>query len=327
MKTLRRRFFSLMLTGAALALASPAFAQDWPAKPVTIIVGYPAGGDTDAAARLYAERLSSRFGQTFLVENKPGASGAIGASFVAKASPDGYTLLYVPSTFTIVPHVLKLAPSVAYDVRADFTPIIKDQNIPMVMMTGSASGIRSLADLVQQAKAGKVQNYASPGAGTPMQVLAEMFNRAAGLKLTHVPYKGTAPLVVDLLGGHASVGWVTPGIVAPHMQSGKLVALATGETQRSSLMPNVPTFAESSYPSVQLSAWQGLVGPRGLSPAMVAKLNGAINEILIQPEVRARMGALGMEAVGGPPSALAAQIDADTALFSRLIKEYGIRAD
>jgi tripartite-type tricarboxylate transporter receptor subunit TctC len=150
---------------------------------VTIVVGYPAGGDTDAAARLYAERLSAKFGQTFLVDTKPGAGGTIAASFVAKARPDGHTLLYTPSNFAIVPHVLKLAPSVAHDVRTDFTPIIKDQNIPLVMVTGSASGIRSIGELVRQARAGQVQSHASPSSGSVMHVLAEMFNRAAGLKL------------------------------------------------------------------------------------------------------------------------------------------------
>lgn len=323
----RRSLFGLVVAAASLAAAHAAFANDWPTKPVTIVVGYPAGGDTDAAARLYAERLAEKFGQPFLVDNRAGAGGTIAAAFVAKAKPDGYVLLYTPINFAIVPHVLRQPSVTAQDVRNAFTPIIKDQNIPLVMVAGGSSGIRSLGDMVQQAKAGKIQSYASPSTGSVMHVLAETFNRAAGLTLAHVPYKGSAPMVADLIGGHVAVGWATPGVIAAHVHSGKLVALATGESRRSPLLPDTPTLAESGYPSAKLSAWQGLLGPKGLPPAIVGQLNTTLNGILLRPDVAARLRAMGMEPVGGPPEALAAQIEADSALFARLIKEYDIRAE
>jgi tripartite-type tricarboxylate transporter receptor subunit TctC len=323
----KRHFIGLIPAIATLTFTSTALAEDWPNKPVTIVVGYPAGGDTDAAARLYAERLSTKFRKPFIVDNKPGGGGAIAASFVAKARPDGYTLLYTPSNFTIVPLVLKLAPSVAYDPRRDFTPIIKDQNIPLVMVTGNSTGFRSLNEFIRQAKSGKVQSYATPSTGSVMHVLAAMFDRAAGLNLTHVPYKGSAPVVADLLGGHIDVGWVTPGIITAHVQSGKLVALATGEAKRSSLLPNVPTLSESGYSDAKLSAWQGLLGPKGLPSVVVDRLNLAINEVLVLPDVVARLRALGMEPIGGPSGMLTAQIDADATLFGRLTKEFDIRAE
>lgn len=160
-----------------------------------------------------------------------------------------------------------------------------------------------------------------------MHVLAEMFNRAAGLKLTHVPYKGSAPVVADLLGGHVAVGWVTPGTIVAHVQSGKLKALATGGVQRSSLLPGVPTLTESGYPEAKLDAWQGFLGPKNLPTAIVQRMNSAINAIIQDSDVTARLRALGMEPAGGSPEAFAAQIEADATLLPRLVESYGIRGE
>jgi len=315
--------------GAILLLcaATAALAQSWPAKPVTLVVAYPAGGDTDAIARTYAEKLAQRLGQPVLVDNRPGASGMIGNAWVAKAPADGYTLLFTPSTFPIAQHVLKAGPGVAHDVVKDFTPIVKTGNIPVLMVTAPTSGIQNVAQLVAGAKAGKAFTYGTPGAGSPMHIAGELFNKDAGVAIAHAPYRGVAPVVNDTLGGHVSVGWITPGAVAGHIAAGKLVPLAVAERQRTKLMPTVPTFLELGYRDMDVSAWMGLLGPKALPAEVVQTLNRHVNEILKMPDVQARMAALGIEPVGGEPAVLARQIAEDDQRFGKLVREFGIRAD
>ncbi|MDT4822414.1 hypothetical protein FQZ97_556130 [compost metagenome] len=315
--------------GAILLLcaATAALAQSWPAKPITLVVAYPAGGDTDAIARTYAEKLAQRLGQPVLVDNRPGASGMIGNAWVAKAPADGYTLLFTPSTFPIAQHVLKAGPGVAHDVVKDFTPIVKTGNIPVLMVTAPTSGIQNVAQLVAGAKAGKAFTYGTPGAGSPMHIAGELFNKDAGVAIAHAPYRGVAPVVNDTLGGHVSVGWITPGAVAGHIAAGKLVPLAVAERQRTKLMPNVPTFLELGYRDMDVSAWMGLLGPKALPAEVVQTLNRHVNEILKMPDVQARMAALGIEPVGGEPAVLARQIADDDQRFGKLVREFGIRAD
>ncbi len=322
--TSARRLLTLLLAAAA---SSGALSQGWPQKPVTIVVAYPAGGDTDASARIYAEQLGKRIGQPVVVDNKPGAGGVIGYAHVARSPADGYTLVYANSTLPIVQKVLKVGESVAFDPVKDFTPIIRDQNIPLVLVTSPASGIRSVRQLVQDVKAGKNISYGSPSTGTPMHIAAEIFNKAAGVRIPHVPYKGSAPLVADLLGNHVPLGWTTPGVVINHIKEGKLVALALAEPQRSKLLPQVPTFTELGYKDVQMSAWQGLMGPKGLPADVVRTLNRHMNEIIGLPDVQARLAALGIETVGGAPDAFARQVADDEQRFGALIKEFGIQAE
>jgi len=317
-----------LAAAAALALAAGGVAaQAWPTKPVTIVVSYPAGGDTDAIARVYAEKLSAKLGQQVLIDNRAGASGMIGNSAVARATPDGYTLLFTPSTFPIAQHVLKPAPSIAHDVVNDFTPIIKTGNIPLLLVTASSSSFKDMKQAIADAKAGKPMTYGSPGAGSPMHIAAEMLNKDAGVKMTHVPYRGVAPVVTDTIGGQVNIGWITPGAVGQQIQAGKLIPLAVAEKQRTKLMPNVPTLIELGYKELDVSAWMGLLGPKGLPPEIVKTLNTHMNEILKMPDVQARMTALGIEPVGGEPSVLAAQIKSDNERFGKLVKEFGIRAD
>ncbi len=315
--------------GAILLLcaAAAALAQSWPAKPITIVVAYPAGGDTDAIARAYAEKLAQRVGQPVLIDNRPGASGMIGNAWVAKAPADGYTLLFTPSTFPIAQHVLKAGPGVAHDVVKDFTPIVKTGNIPVLMVTAPASGIQNVAQLVAGARAGKAFTYGTPGAGSPMHIAGELFNKDAGIAVAHAPYRGVAPVVNDTLGGHVSVGWITPGAVAGHIAAGKLVPLAVAERQRTKLMPSVPTFLELGYRDMDVSAWMGLLGPKAMPAEVVQTLNRHFNEILKMPDVQARMAALGIEPVGGAPAVLAQQISDDDQRFGKLVREFGIRAD
>jgi tripartite-type tricarboxylate transporter receptor subunit TctC len=262
-----------------------------------------------------------------VVDNRAGAGGLIGAEQAARAAPDGYTLLFSPSTFPIAQHVLKAAPNIAHDVVADFTPIIKTGNIPLLLVTASSSSFKDMKQAIAEAKAGKPMTYGSPGAGSPMHIAAEMLNKDAGVKMTHVPYRGVAPVVTDTIGGQVNIGWITPGAVGQQIQAGKLVPLAVAEKQRTKLMPNVPTLIELGYKELEVSAWMGLLGPKGLSPEIVKTLNTHMNEILKMPDVQARMASLGIEPVGGEPSVLAKQIAADNERFGKLVKEFGIRAD
>ena len=331
MNPTRRLTLSLSLTAitaaALAAVAGPAAAQTWPTKPVTIVVAYPAGGDTDAIARVYAEKLAARIGQQVLIDNRPGASGTIGNASVAKAPADGHTLLFTPSTFPIAQHVLKLAPATAHDVVNDFTPIIKTGNIPLLIVASPTVGIKDMKQLLAEAKAGKPFTYGSPGAGSPMHIAGEMLNKAAGARITHVPYRGVAPVVTDTLGGHVTIGWITPGAVGGHVQSGKLLPLAVAERTRTKLMPEVPTLIELGYPELDVSAWMGLLGPKGMPAEVVRTLGAHFNEILKMPDVMARMAALGIEPIGGDPAVLARQIAGDNERFGKLVKDFNIKAD
>jgi len=329
MKFTRRRAFAMATCmGAALAALSTgsALAQAWPGKPITIVVAYPAGGDTDAMARLYAEKLQARLGQPVLVDNRPGASGTIGSSYVAKAPADGYTLLLAPSTFSIAQLVLKTGTSTSYDVLGGFTPIVQTSIQPLFIAASTGAGIKDVKEMISQSMT-KPMSFASPGSGSPMHILGEMFNKSAGSRLAHVPYRGVAPAVNDLLGGHVPVTFITYGPVAPHIASGKVVALAVADPQRSSLAPNVPTLAELGYREVNVGAWQGLFGPRGLPADIVRTLNTQLNEILRMPDVVAKMAVFGALPAGGEPARLAQSNAGDLARFDKVIKELNIQAD
>ena len=327
MKPTRRHVIAAAISMAAACASGLAWAADgYPAKQITLVVAYPAGGDTDALARLFAEKLSARVGQTVLVDNRPGASGIIGSAYVSKAAPDGYTLLLAPSTFSIAQLVLKTNGS-GYDVLNGFTPIVQTGSQPLFLVAGGNSGLSTLKDAVAAAKGGKSLSYASPGSGSPMHILGEMFARASGASLAHVPYKGVAPAINDVLGGHVPVTFVTLGPVAPYLAGGKLRPLAVASAQRSPLAPSVPTLAEQGYKDVEVTAWNGLWGPRNLPPEIVKTLNGHFNEILKMPEIVSRMAVLGTTPVGGDADVLGKTNAADYARFGKVIKELGIQAD
>jgi tripartite-type tricarboxylate transporter receptor subunit TctC len=321
----KRRFLLAAAASAGLCLAAgPAAAQAWPAKPIMIVVAYPAGGDTDAIARLYAEKLTTRLGQPVVVDNRPGASGMIGNAYVAKAAADGYTLLLTPSTFSTATLLVKGGAG-SYDVLTDFTPIVLTGTQPLFLVAGAGAG-KDLREVVAAAKA-KPMAFASPGSGSPMHILGEMFNKAAGVKLSHVPYRGVAPAVNDVLGGHVPLTWITWGPVAPYVASGKMTAVAVADHQRSPLAPNVPTLGELGIRDVEVGAWQGLMGPKGLSPEIVRTLNTQLNEILKMPDVVEKMKAFGALPAGGDAGRLARVNAADHARFDKVIKEFGIQAD
>jgi tripartite-type tricarboxylate transporter receptor subunit TctC len=318
--------FSCMAATLGLAphLAS---AQAFPSKPISLIVSYPAGGDTDALARVYAEKLSARLGQQVVVENRPGASGTIGNAFVAKAAPDGHTLLMTPNTISTALLVLKPGSGGAYDTLNDFTPIIQVGTQSLFLVVNSATGIKSVKELIAAANEGKIKSYASPGSGSPMHLLGEMFNRATGTKIQQVPYRGSAPAVTDLVGNHISFMYTTLGPVLQHIASGKLTNIAVADATRSPFAPNVPTLAESGVQGSDLGAWQGIMGPKGMRPEVVNLLNSHLNEILKMPDVQARMTLATTVPLGGEPRYLGRTHAADYDRLGKVITELGIKAD
>ncbi|HSV78398.1 MAG TPA: tripartite tricarboxylate transporter substrate binding protein [Ramlibacter sp.] len=325
MKTNRRAF--LMAAVAAATCSTPiAWAQAYPARPMTLVVAYPAGGDTDVLARLFAEKLSHRLGQPVVVENRTGASGVIGSSFVAKAAPDGYTLLLAPSTFSIAQLVLKTGREAGYDVLHGFTPVIQAGTVSLFLVAGANAGFRNFQDVLAAARSRQV-SYATPGSGSPMHILGEMVKRATGARFDHVPYKGVMPAVSDVLGGHVPLSYVTLGTVAPYIQSGKLVPMAVADSRRSALAPAVPTLKELGYKDVEVTSWYGLFGPKGMPPEVVRTLNAHLNEILRMPDVVVRMASLGAVPVGGSPETLAQANAEDHERFARIIRNLAIQAD
>lgn len=325
MNSNRRLVLAAALAAGASLCTAPAFAQAWPSKPITIVVSYPAGGDTDAMARLYADKLSTRLGQPVIVDNKPGASGIIGNAYVTKAAADGYTLLLTPSTISIAQLVVKTSPATGYNVLNDFTPIVQTATQPLFLVSGPAAA-KDMKELLATART-KPLSYASPGSGSPMHILGELFNKAAGVKLSHVPYRGVAPAVNDVLGGHVPLTYITWGPVEPYVASGKVHPIAVADRQRSPLAPNVPTLAELGVKDVEVGAWQGLMAPKGLPPEIQKTLNTHMNEILRMPDVVAKMKVYGALPAGGDPARLAKTNADDHARFGKIIKDFGISAD
>lgn len=326
MKLATRILFAAIAATTAM-MAGGARAQTYPTKPITLVVAYPAGGDTDVLARLLAEKLSARLRQSVVVENRTGAAGTIGSSYVAKSAADGYTLLVAPNTVAIAPLVLKNGTGASYDVRGDFTPVAQLGVQSLFVVVNKGTGITKLPELVARAKAGTVQTYATPGNGSPMHILGELFNKAAGVNISQVPYRGTAPAVVDVLGGQVPMTYSTLGAVAQYIGTGAIVPLAVADMKRSPFAPNVPTLAELGYKDVEVGAWQALLAPKGLPPELVKTLNTHVNDILKMPDVVARMATIAITPVGGEPATLSKLIASDSTRYARIVKEFGIQAD
>jgi tripartite-type tricarboxylate transporter receptor subunit TctC len=316
-----------MAAVGALGLSSIVSAQTYPSKTVSIVVSYPAGGDTDVIARIFAERLGAKFGQQFVVENKPGASGTIGNALVAKAPADGHTLLFTPSTISTALLVLKPGSGATYDTLADFTPIMQIGTQPLYFFTNSSTNIKSVKDLLEAAKADKVKTYGSPGSGSPMHVLGEMFNKSVGTKLQQVPYRGTGPVVTDLVGGHLNFAISTLGPMMQHVASGKVINLGIADGKRSALSPDVPTLQEQGVKDADITAWLGVMGPKGMPASVVSTLNAAMNEILKAPDVQQRLRSMGTIASGGDSSVLARAHAGDNAKYGKVIQDLKIQAE
>jgi tripartite-type tricarboxylate transporter receptor subunit TctC len=296
---LTTRRFALSACAVLLAAALPlhGHAQAQAGASTRLIVPYPAGGPTDVVARVIAQPIAEELGRSVVVENRAGASGTIGAGVVARAAPDGSTLMLNTSIQVILPHLMKLP----YDSSKDFTPIAQVNSIPFILVVNKDLPFKTVAELVAYAKAnpGKL-NYATNSAGSASHVAAEQFKKIAGISLTHVPYKGSAPALTDLVGGQVQLMFEQGPSVLPFLQNGRLRALAVTSTARTAIAPDVPTFAETGYPSFVYSNWQGIWAPGGMSPAAAEQLAAAVRRALQKPAVRQRLQELGTE-----PSTLA----------------------
>ncbi len=324
---LARRQILVSMTAAVVLGAGSALAHAYPAKPVTLVVAYPPGGDTDSMARMYAEKLSIRLKQPVIVENKPGAGGVLGNTLVARAPADGYTLLFTPNPFTTAPMVLRLPASSSYDALHGFTPVIQTGTQTVLLVAYPGAGIKSVQEMVAAAKAGKPLTYASPGAGSPMHIAGEWLNRAAGVRIQHVPYRGVAPAVNDVVAGHVTFAYVTLGPVAQYINTGKLLALAVTDPKRSPLLPNVPTLSELGYKDVIVGAWHGVMAPRGTPAEVVKLLNAQFNDIVRMPDVAEKMATFGAVPVGGAPGVLERVNASDYERLGKVIREFGISAE
>ena len=308
-----------------MAAAHGASAQAWPVKPVKLVVPFPAGGPTDVLSRAMADKLGTALGQPVVIENKPGAGGAIGADFVAKSAPDGYTLVMATtSTHSIGPYLAKLP----YDPQKDFTPIVWVGNATNILVVPPSLGVNSVQELIVLAKKdpGKL-NYATSGVGTVVHLTTEYFASEAGVKLTHVPYKGVQLSIPDLLSGQVSMLFDNIMTAQSHIKSGKLKALGISSLQRSPLVPDVPTIAESGLPGFESVTWFGVFGPAGTPKSVVERMNMEVNKVLADPAIRERFAQLGFEPAGGTPGDFAAVVQRDAAKWSKVIKDANVRAE
>lgn len=317
-RTLRRA-----LCLALLSLSIPLCAQDYPAKPIRLIVPFAPGGGTDLVGRLIAQRLTEALGQTVVVDNRAGAGGVIGADLVAKAPPDGYTLLMgTPGPLTINPHLMKSMP---YDTLRDFTPIALATISPFILVVHPALPVRSAKELIALAKAKPgALNYGSAGNGSVGHLAGEQLAALAGIKIVHVPYKGSSLALTDLLAGQLQLMVENLPTVLPHIKAGKIRALAVGTRQRSALVPELPPLDEAGVPGYEASTASGVLGPARMPAAVVSRLNRDLVRVLQAADVRERLSAQGLEGVGSTPAQYTAHLRDELGRYGRVVKAAAI---
>jgi tripartite-type tricarboxylate transporter receptor subunit TctC len=313
------------LIASAVVEPSSGHAQSYPAQAVRVVVPFAPGGATDVIARLLAQRLTEVMGKSFFVENRGGASGMIGTLAVAKAPPDGYTLLLVASSH---PVLASLYPTIAYDPIKDFSPIVLVASTPYFLVVHPSLQIFNLKDLIAYAKKnpGKL-NYASAGMGTSQHLGGELLKRVADVDILHVPYRGSGAARGDLLAGRIQFMFDNVAVMLQHASAGELRGLAVTSKARTPLAPNIPTLSESGLPDFELDGWFGLLAPAGTPPEIVRQLNEAVNAMLTDPEYAARFPPLGAVPLGGSPSKFATFINAEWEKWDKIIKEAGIKPD
>jgi tripartite-type tricarboxylate transporter receptor subunit TctC len=322
---MKRLFASLLAAGSLLAAPAQAQPQAYPSKPIRLVVPFPAGGATDIFARAVAQKLGEKLGTTIVVDNKPGAGGTIGSDIVAKAPADGYTvLLATSSTHSIGPSFGNKLP---YDAVADFTPIAHVGNAPSIMVVPNSAPARTVKEWIDYARKnpGKL-NYASSGNGTIVHLTAEYFKAQTGLYLVHIPYRGTALAIPDLVSGKLDVLFDSLPSGLPHVKEGRLRALGITSLKRSPLLPDLPAISET-VPGYESVTWFGLYGPKGLPADMVTRLNAALNQALQEAEVKDRLARLGIEPAGGTPQQFATMAATDMAKWKKIIQDRKIAAE
>jgi tripartite-type tricarboxylate transporter receptor subunit TctC len=321
-----KKLLTILAALVAAFASSAALAQSYPVKPVRLIVPFPPGGNTDVLGRLMAQKLSDAFGQQFFVENRAGGAGTVGADAAAKSPADGYTIFF--GTTGALSSAPALQPKLPYDPVKSFAPISVLAGAPVVVMVNNSMPVNSLKDFIEYAKArpGKL-TYGSAGVGHFLHVAGEAFNAAAGVQLFHVPYKGVNQALVDMLAGRLDVMIDTIVIYAPHVQSGRLKALAVGQSRRLSRMPDLLTTAEAGLPGYEFIAYFGLLAPAGTPADIVRRLNAEVVKALGAPDIVESLGKMGLESMPTTPEQYAALIADDLAKWKRLVGQIGIKLE
>lgn len=306
---------------AAAAMALPVLAQNYPSKQIELVVPFVAGGTTDNMARLMAQRFTESWSQTVVVNNRPGAGSSIGTAAAAKAAPDGHTLLVTTFAFAAAPALQK----VPFDPIRDFAPITELSSLPMMLLVHPSVPAKNLKEFIALAKSNaKGLDYASSGPGTSTHLAAEMFNTMAGVRLVHVPFKGNAEVYNALLGGHIKVHFsLVPSGIA-HVRAGKLRALAVTTEKRLPYLPDVPTIAESGFPTYEISSWQGVLAPAGTPPTVIAKVNRELVELLKTPAMRERMKREGADPVGSTPQQFSERVKSEVDKWAKVARAAGL---
>lgn len=318
------RFFSI--TMLALTLAESVAAQGYPVKPIRFVVPYAPGGNTDILSRLIGQKLNEAWKQQVIIDNRPGAAGTVGAELVARAPADGYTIIMGSFGNIIVAN--SLYKNLKYDPLKDFAPVALVSLPPGVLVENPAVPAQNVRELIAYAKSNPGRlNYGSPGSGAWNHLFFELFNTSAGISIVHVPYKGIAPAVVDLLGGQVQLAMSAFPTALPHVKSGKLRALAVTSAKRSGLMTEVPTIAESGLPGYEAAGWFGVLAPGGTPSTVITRLNAEINRILELPEVKASLASDGAEPAGGSPAQMAESARVASIKWGKIIRELNIRTE
>ncbi|MEY2803799.1 MAG: hypothetical protein RL657_1135 [Pseudomonadota bacterium] len=326
MKPLALVFRAMCALTCVMPLAQAQEPANWPAKPVTLVVGFPPGTATDSVARVLAERFSSRMGQSFVIDNKPGQGGSVGAAAAAKAKPDGYTFVVsATAPMSINPYVY---PRLSYDPIKDFSPVGIHTWLPYAIVVNANSKINTYADLRAAALAHPGQlTYASIGNGTTSHLIVLLLQQRTGLKLTHVPYKGSAQAQTDLIGGQVDMTFDTVVSMLPHIKSGKLRPLAVSTLKRSPLLPDVPTLHELGVSQFEVGAWLGILAPAGTPRSIVDKLNSELNLALEDEGVKTKLTAMGSEILKNTPDEFATFIRSENERWSKLVRDTGAKID
>lgn len=310
--------------GLVAMVAGGAQAQEWPTRSIKLVAPFAPGGSVDIVARILAQEMTKSLGQNVIVENKPGASGMIGVESVVKSAPDGYTLLVNSSIHVIVP---SLFTKVTYNALDDLVAVGQATEVPMVMLTGSGNKAKTVPEVIEWAKAQPGLAYASAGSGSSAHLAGEVFKKAAGVNLTHIPYKGSGAAMADVIGGQVPLMFDALTAAMGHIQGGRMRALAVSSKQRSPILPDVATFEELKMPQMNLSTWHGMWAPKGTPAEVVKKLNAEIVRIVALPEVREKIRGLGGIPVGNTPAEFDAYQRAELEKWSRIVKESGAKVD
>lgn len=323
--TLTRRAASLaVIASSLLVFGAPAWSAGYPEKAIKIIVPYVAGGTADSLARYIAHGLTESMGQPVIVDNRTGAGGVIGSEANAAAAPDGYTFTLISSSYTVNPSLYKLR----FDPIKDITPVVQISKGPMLVVANPELGANSMEDLVRLAKASPEKiTYASSGQGSVLHLAAALFADRAGVKMTHIPYKGGGAAVTDVLGHQVDLYFAGPTGVMPFVHSGKLTALGVTSAQRLPALPNVKTIAESGFPGYEVTLWYGLVGPKGVPPAIVERMNAEVNKILEKKETPAKLEIDGTYVAGGTPQQFGTIIGREITQWHGIVGKLGVKID